>query len=205
MKGPQPAKPCWSVPTLRYTGIDGFHLSHHQLRSKAAPLQPNGVQVISPRQHKLNVIVAPIVSIHDATPDYKTSTDIGVTSGRYAFWVGDEGVKAKYTPSDPYVFPEHARPIAGRRRTQLSRYRFWAPLRTALGSGCPAFHLLLRANSMAAPAPRAISRSRLQTKTACWILRKSTLWTPQYGGHRAPPTPAQNITNPEQTLGAKLF
>ncbi len=52
---------------------------------------------------RLNDVIVPLVKIN-----VPGETDSDVTVGRYAFWVGDEGVKAKYNMPDPYAGAEKA-------------------------------------------------------------------------------------------------
>jgi len=75
---------------------------------------------------QVGIIVAPLVPINTATLDGAST----FTSGRYAYWVGDEGVKAKYNPVDPYVGNVTANTTTA--NGQLSRYRFYAAMRTGI-------------------------------------------------------------------------
>jgi len=114
VKGPQPAALLVGPNTAYTSSQSSYTVSSAQ-----------GTQIYT-YPHDINTIVAPIVTINDTTP---TGT-ANFTSGRYAFWVGDEGVKAKYTPVDPYTGNITANTSGD--SGQFSRYRFWAPLRSGI-------------------------------------------------------------------------
>jgi len=73
-----------------------------------------------------NLVVVPVVNISEPSE----STTGTVTSGRYAWFVQDEGVKAKYNIVDPYAGQSDVT-TAGATR-QLARYHFSTPTRTGI-------------------------------------------------------------------------
>jgi hypothetical protein len=76
-------------------------------------------------------IAAPLISISVNTSSVPGLGSSGTTSiGRYAFWVGDEGVKSSYTARDPYA-PASGTPIdpATTPADAGARYRFQASQR----------------------------------------------------------------------------
>ncbi len=88
---------------------------------------PGGTQTIFNKFTPLNnMVVVPVVNILEPAE----STTGTVTSGRYAWFVQDEGVKAKFNIVDPDAGQTTAT-TAGT-NGQLSRYRFNAPMRTGI-------------------------------------------------------------------------
>ena len=197
IKGPQPAA-LLVGPNTAYTGQN---TPYTILSAGSNPLQPNGSQIIGPRQHQVNVIVAPIIEIHDATPDYTDATKVGVTSGRYAFWVGDEGVKAKYTPVDPYV-TQNTPTVISDPAGQLSRYRFWAPLRTALERMSGFNYTYGKFNGGTASTSNVTVTAKLKQ-----LLDPSQIYfvDPNMQGTGPTNAPPGNAVDPEQTLAQNYF
>jgi len=182
-------------PNTAYTGSR----DNYSIMSAAGNTEPSNT-MIGPRAHSKNIIVAPIVNIHDATPDYIDATKIGITSGRYAWWVGDEGVKAKYTPSDPYV--SQSTPTVATDAGQLARYRFWAPLRNALErmSGFSINNSYEKLNGVTPGNSTGASLFKQLLDPSQIFFVESTLV-----GSGPTNSPAGNTTDPEQTLGQNYF
>ncbi len=77
----------------------------------------------------LNMVVVPMVNI--TIPEEGAATRV---VGRYAFWVGDEGVKAKYNMPDTMAGAEKRGGVisAATDAAQALRYRFGTPLRAGI-------------------------------------------------------------------------
>jgi len=76
-----------------------------------------------------NNIIVPMVNI---TVPSEQSTTTNLATGRMAYWVRDEGVKAKYTPTDPYAGQLLKTGSLTGVTAQVARYRFFAPQRTGI-------------------------------------------------------------------------
>jgi len=194
------------TPTTPPTGVKGNQPAallvgpNTAYTSEQTPYTVSSAQgtLIYTRQHKTNVIVAPIVSINDTTP----LGTANFTSGRYAFWVGDEGVKAKYTPVDPYVGNISAN-ISGD-SGQFSRYRFWAPLRSGIERMLGFGTYGLTGNVLNGATP-ATTNSTLTAKLSQIIDPSQIYFIDSNLKGAGPRGEGGNRTNPEQTLQTNYF
>jgi hypothetical protein len=79
-------------------------------------------------------VVAPLVDIKVSPASIPGAGTSGsdVTIGRYAYWVGDEGVKARVNGVDPYVAPTAQMSAAGVTADEDSLFRLMAPQRLGI-------------------------------------------------------------------------
>ena len=83
---------------------------------------------------EVHYVVAPLVDIKvppSSVPGAGTSGS-DVTVGKYAWWIGDEGVKARVNLVDPYVEPTPAMNNAGVAAAPASPFRLMSPQRMAI-------------------------------------------------------------------------
>lgn len=89
-----------------------------------------GVQVGAEKDY----VVAPLVDVKVSPASVPGAGTSGgdVTMGRYAYWVGDEGVKARVNVVDPYVAPTAQMAAAGVTADEDSLFRLMAPQRLGI-------------------------------------------------------------------------
>jgi len=101
---------------------------HQQHLANQDPLCKGGATGTLLKVNQANgMVVVPLVNINEPSE----STAGTVATGRYAWFVQDEGVKAKYNIVDPYA-GQTALTTGTPAQQALSRYRYNAPMRTGM-------------------------------------------------------------------------